>query len=52
VSERPVIEIDGVSFSYGELEVIRGNSFTVERGEILGFIGPNGAGKSRCTALP
>lgn len=51
MSERPVIEISDLSFSYGKLEVIRGIGFTVERGEILGFLGPNGAGKSTTVKL-
>jgi len=50
-SERPVIEIDDLSFSYGEKAVIKGISFAVERGEILGFLGPNGAGKTTTAKL-
>jgi len=49
--ERPIIEINDLSFSYGEKEVINGISFTVERGEILGFLGPNGAGKTTTIKL-
>lgn len=33
-------------YKYGDLTAVRGISFSVERGEILGFLGPNGAGKS------
>ena len=36
----------GVSFSYGEKEVLKNVEFTAERGELLAIIGPNGAGKS------
>jgi ABC-type multidrug transport system ATPase subunit len=42
----PAIEVDGVTFAYGDREAVRGISFEVAPGEILGFLGPNGAGKS------
>jgi ABC-2 type transport system ATP-binding protein len=41
-----MIELDSVSKRYGSRTVVRGLSFTVERGEIVGFLGPNGAGKT------
>ena len=31
---------------FGSLEAVRGVSFTLDRGEVLGFLGPNGAGKT------
>lgn len=42
----PAIEATDLHFSYGDHEAVRGVSFAVAPGEILGFLGPNGAGKS------
>jgi lipooligosaccharide transport system ATP-binding protein len=36
---------------YGEREVVRGVSFTLSPGEVLGFLGPNGAGKSTTVGM-
>ncbi len=44
--EEPYIELNNVSFSYGEIPVIENLSFTVRKGEYLGIIGPNGGGKT------
>ena len=32
--------------SIGKKEIIKGITFDIKEGEILGFIGPNGAGKT------
>ena len=45
-STPPAIEVDDLVKTYGEVEAVRGVSFTVARGEVFGFLGPNGAGKS------
>ena len=41
-----MIRIDNLVKSFGAKRAVDGISFTVERGEVLGFLGPNGAGKS------
>ncbi len=40
------IEVRSVSKIYGTQKAVNAISFTVNRGEIVGFLGPNGAGKS------
>jgi ABC-type multidrug transport system ATPase subunit len=45
------IEVDGARFAYGSREVLRGITFSVAPGEVLGFLGPNGAGKSTTIRL-
>ena len=46
MADPPVLHLDGVSKSFGGLEVIRNLSFDVARGQRTALIGPNGAGKS------
>ena len=41
-----MIEVKGLVKNYGHIRAVNGVSFTVNRGDILGFLGPNGAGKS------
>ena len=40
------IEVTALSKSYGTQKALDNNSFSVQKGEIVGFLGPNGAGKS------
>ncbi|NOT44177.1 MAG: ABC transporter ATP-binding protein [Acidobacteria bacterium] len=41
-----MIEVQHLTKQYGAFTAVEDVSFTVERGEILGFLGPNGAGKT------
>ncbi len=41
-----MIEVENLTKRYGSFEAIRGVSFRVAKGEVVGFLGPNGAGKT------
>jgi ABC-2 type transport system ATP-binding protein len=41
-----IVEVDGLRRSYGRLEVVRGVSLEVRRGELFALLGTNGAGKT------
>ena len=41
-----MIKVENLTKIFGAKHAVDGVSFTVERGEVLGFLGPNGAGKS------
>ncbi|MGE0750141.1 MAG: ABC transporter ATP-binding protein [Variibacter sp.] len=42
----PVIEAQGLTRRYGDVNVVDRVTFTVDRGEVFGLLGPNGAGKT------
>lgn len=51
-----IIEVEGLSKSFGKIKAVDNISFEVKKGEIFGFLGPNGAGKTTtiniiCTLL-
>jgi ABC-2 type transport system ATP-binding protein len=41
-----MIEVENLTKSYGQHRAVDDISFSVEKGEVLGFLGPNGAGKT------
>ena len=41
-----MLTVSNLKKSFGEIPAVKGVSFTVNKGEVLGFLGPNGAGKS------
>ena len=42
----PIVVADSVHKSFGDLEVLKGISMTVRKGEVICIIGPSGSGKS------
>jgi len=47
----PILEISGLTKSYGSQVVVDGLDLAVERGECFGILGPNGAGKTTTLRL-
>jgi gliding motility-associated transport system ATP-binding protein len=41
-----VVEVKDLAKSYGEVRALRGVSFSIPTGSVVGFLGPNGAGKT------
>jgi ABC-2 type transport system ATP-binding protein len=41
-----MIRIEALTKSYGTTQAVKGVSFEVQKGQVVGFLGPNGAGKS------
>ena len=42
----PLLEVEGISKSFGGVRAVSDVSFVLERGELLGIMGPNGSGKT------
>jgi branched-chain amino acid transport system ATP-binding protein len=50
-ADEPLVEVIGLSKSFGGVHAVQGVDFKLDRGEVLGVIGPNGAGKSTTIAM-
>src|SRR5579884_3016362 len=46
-----MIRIQELTKSFGQTQALKGISFEVPRGQVVGFLGPNGAGKSTTMRL-
>ena len=45
-AEEPILEVEGLRVRYGAFEAVKGVSFSLARGGILGIVGESGSGKS------
>lgn len=50
-SGRLVVEADKISFSYGDVDIVRSFSTLILRGDRVGILGPNGSGKTTLLRL-
>ena len=46
MAAKPVLNLINIHKSYSSLPVLRGISFELQAGEVLGVLGPSGSGKS------
>ncbi|MFT4043874.1 MAG: ATP-binding cassette domain-containing protein [Gordonia sp. (in: high G+C Gram-positive bacteria)] len=51
MSSDVAIEISDLTKEYGQVHALRGVSFDIQRGEVLGLLGPNGSGKTTTVTL-
>ena len=42
----PILEVNNIKKSFGKTDVLKGLSFSLEKGEVLSIIGSSGSGKT------
>jgi len=47
----PMIEIKGLSRTFGSFQALKSIDLTIQKGTVFGFVGPNGAGKSTTMSI-
>ena len=46
-----LVRLQDVTKTFGDVRAVDGVSFSIGRGEVVGFLGPNGAGKTTTMRL-
>lgn len=46
MSDEPLLKLTNISRHYGAIQALKGASFEIRKGEVMGLVGENGAGKS------
>lgn len=51
MSEQPILEVSGLSKSFGHIQAVNQVSFRIDEGETYGLLGPNGSGKTTTISM-
>ena len=52
ITDKTLIKVDGLEKSFGKVEVLKGITTEIKKGEVVCIIGPSGSGKSTFFAHP
>ena len=47
----PILSIEGISKSYGNIQALKNVSYEVPQGAVFGLLGPNGSGKTTMLSI-
>ncbi|MDG6909609.1 MAG: ATP-binding cassette domain-containing protein [Nitrososphaerota archaeon] len=51
MTNEPIVKVEGLTKTFGNLKAVDGVTFEIMEGEIFGFLGPNGAGKTTTISM-
>lgn len=51
INTQPIIKVESLTKKFGSMLAVDSLSFTINKGEVVGFVGPNGAGKTTTISM-